>query len=103
MSAVARPLIFWPITQKRLYSCLLGYTGLVCSFKMLLLPVLAGHTEGSIEDCKRPILRCILSKLTGGIAEHGSVSAYIRSWEQTVSFDNSIVRGVELTIRKTLR
>jgi len=62
-----------------------------------------GQTEGSIEHCKRPILRWILSKLTGGVAGHGSVTAYIRSWGQTVSFDNSIVPDGELTIGKSLR
>ena len=103
MSAVARPVSFWPITQKRLCSCLLGCTRSICSSKVLLLPVLAGQTEGSIEHCERPILRWILSKLTGGVAGHGSVSAYIRSWGQTVSFDNSIVPDGELTIGKSLR
>jgi len=101
MSAVARPVSFWPITQKRLCSCLLGCTGSICSSKVLLLPVLAGQTEGSREQCERLVLRWILSKVTGRVAGHGS--AYIRSWEPTVSFDNSIVPGGEPTIGKSLR
>ena len=56
---------FWPITEKRLCSCLLGCTRSFCSTKVLLLVVPAGRAEGSTEHCERPSFRWILLKVTG--------------------------------------
>jgi hypothetical protein len=36
---------------------LLGCTGSICSSKVLLLPVLAGQTEGARKECEGVILR----------------------------------------------
>jgi hypothetical protein len=56
MRAVARPVRFWPITEKRLCSHLRGRTGSFCSTKAFLLTSLAGQTEGSEAYCERAAL-----------------------------------------------
>jgi hypothetical protein len=55
--------------------------------------------QATISECQESLaaLRAAASLVSD------QLGLYIRSWAQTVNFDNSIVPGVELTIRKSLR
>jgi len=101
MRAVARPVSFWPITEKRLCSHLRGRTGSFCSTKAFLLTSLAGQTEGSEAHCERPTLPWILSKVTGGVdmVRFRRISGV---WSRLLVLTIPSF-GVRVTIRKSLR
>src|ERR1700745_1890191 len=78
MSAVARPVTFWPIPERRLVSLLRGRTGSFCSTKAFLLQS-RGVNRGPKAHCERGNLRL-------GIVKNDkrcfacSASPSIRSW-----------------------